>query len=292
MERFTRLTAQLAANQVAVYPIDARGVIVAQPDGATRDSEIFSPSGAAAISGWLGAQSEEIRSTYETMFDIAAQTGGRAFVNQNTFLPAINRIVDSGSNYYMTAYRPSNNRWDGRFRKIQVKTSRPGVKLLYRTGYYAIEDPSTLPLLQDRERALQIAMQPAAPPSTTLIIKTRVTPPQDAAKPVQLDFLVDVNDLAVVEEHATPKKTNIDVMFVASAFDPQGHIAQSRGWSVKNGYSDGDFHELLRRGLQIHQDFALPPGAYQLRLGVLDRNSGKVGTLDVPVNIVSTSAAK
>jgi VWFA-related protein len=292
MERFTRLTSQLAASQVAVYPIDARGVIVAQPDGATRDSEIFSPSGGGAISGWLSGQSEEIRSTYQTMLDIASQTGGRAFLNQNTFLPAINHIVEAGSNYYLTAYRPSNNHWDGHFRKIQVKTSRPGVRLLYRTGYYAIEDPSTLPQAQDRDRALQIAMQPGTPSSTTLIFKTRVVPPPDGAKPVQLDFLVDVADLAVVEEHSTPRKTNVDVMFVASAFDLQGHIAQSRSWSVKSGFSDSDLHAMLQRGLQIHQDFALGPGNYQLRLGVLDRNSGKVGTLDVPINIVSTSAVK
>lgn len=291
MGRFTRLTSQLAANQVAVYPIDARGVILAQPDGATRDSEIFSQGG-AAISAWLSAQSEEIRSTYETMLDIASQTGGRAFLNQNTFLPAINHIVESGSNYYLAAYRPSNNHWDGHYRKIQVKTAGPGMRLLYRTGYYAIEDPLILPQPKDRERALEIAMQPATPPSTTLIIKTRVVPPQEAAKPVQLDFLVDVSDLSVVEEHSSPKKTDIDVMFVARAFDPQGHIAQSSSWNVKTGLNDSDLHAMLRRGLQIHQDFPLNPGAYQLRLGVLDKNSGKIGTLDVPVNIVSTSAAK
>jgi len=50
------------------------------------------------------------------------------------------------------------------------------------------------------------------------------------------------------------------------------------------------FDVLARTGLQIHQDMPLQPGAYQLRLGVLDRVSGKTGTLDVPLSIEPTVA--
>ena len=50
------------------------------------------------------------------------------------------------------------------------------------------------------------------------------------------------------------------------------------------------FDVLARTGLQIHQDMDLKPGTYQLRLGVLDRLSGKMGTLDVPLSIEPTVA--
>jgi hypothetical protein len=49
---------------------------------------------------------------------------------------------------------------------------------------------------------------------------------------------------------------------------------------------------LLRTGLQIHQDMTLKPGTYQLRLAVMDRLSGRIGTLDVPLTIEARVAAK
>jgi hypothetical protein len=36
----------------------------------------------------------------------------------------------------------------------------------------------------------------------------------------------------------------------------------------------------------------LPPGFYQLRLGVMDRLAGRVGTLDVPLVIEAKQAAQ
>jgi hypothetical protein len=36
----------------------------------------------------------------------------------------------------------------------------------------------------------------------------------------------------------------------------------------------------------------LKPGTYQLRLGVMDRLSGRIGTLDVPLNLEARVAAR
>jgi VWFA-related protein len=290
-ERFSHISAQLAASQVAIYPIDARGVITNQPDASTGDAEIFG-AGGGTYGRFLDSLNEETRATYETMFDLAAQTGGRAFINQNTFLPAISRIIDTGANYYTLAYRPSNQHFDGHFRKIEVKSGAHNLRLLYRTGYYAVDDPLQLPNIEDRERALQVSMQPGAPPSTTLIVKTRVIPPVESRDPAMLDYLVDVTALGLAEDKATPKKKDLDVIFAASAYDEAGKLVSSRTWRVKMALTDEDLVSMKRTGLQLHQDYALKPGNYRMRMGVLDRNSGKIGTLDVPVNVPSPEPAK
>jgi VWFA-related protein len=292
MDRFSHISAQLAASQVAIYPIDARGVITNQPDASTGDAEIFSVSGAGAYTGYLQSLTEETRATYETMFDLAAQTGGRAFINQNTFLPAISKIIDTGANYYTLAYRPANQHFDGHFRKIEVRSGKHNLKLLYRTGYYAVDDPLQLPRMEDRERALQVAMQAGAPPSTTLIVKTRVIPPVESRDPAVLDYLVDVTALGTAADKAEPKKKDLDVIFAATAYDDGGKLVSSRSWAVKMALTDDDLTAMKRTGLQLHQDYALKPGNYRVRLGVLDRNSGKIGTLDVPVNVPEAEPAK
>ena len=38
-----KVAALLAANRIAVYPVDARGVVTMTADGSTRDSELYAP---------------------------------------------------------------------------------------------------------------------------------------------------------------------------------------------------------------------------------------------------------
>jgi hypothetical protein len=45
------------------------------------------------------------------------------------------------------------------------------------------------------------------------------------------------------------------------------------------------YQEVMRTGLPFHQELDLKPGSYTLRLGVLDRGSQKIGTVDVPLTV-------
>jgi hypothetical protein len=46
------------------------------------------------------------------------------------------RLDGSTRAQYLLGYAPTNNEWDGRFRKVRVAVKRPGVRVLYRQGYY------------------------------------------------------------------------------------------------------------------------------------------------------------
>ena len=85
--------------------------------------------------------------------------------------------METGSSYYTLAYRPSNNNWNGNFRKITVKAARPKVKALYRNGYYAVLDPFST--REDPNSVAGFAMQREVPLSTQLIMKARVVPPEE-----------------------------------------------------------------------------------------------------------------
>jgi hypothetical protein len=56
--------------------------------------------------------------------------------------------------------------------------------------------------------------------------------------------------------------------------------------------TDAEYESLLRTGVQVHQELTLPPGTYQVRIGVMDRVSEKVGTVDAPLTVTSVSASK
>ena len=70
-----------------------------------------------------------MHSSRETLASLAQDTGGRTFYDTNDFGDAFQEIQSENSSYYLLGYSPTNARSDGRFRKIRVEVTRPGVKV-------------------------------------------------------------------------------------------------------------------------------------------------------------------
>lgn len=273
-----KTAALLAATQMAVYPIDVRGLPWLGAAGDSYSEDVFGPRGGDYET--RSGQGQELSLVHETMLNIAQLTGGRASFNNNDIPGQIQGIVDSGSNYYTLAYRPENQEWNGKFRKVVVKTSQPGIKVRCRPGYYAVKEPFGTP---DVDRTFSLAMQPGVPPSTSLVMQARVLPPETPDKATQIDFLVDVHDLQFLMSADHRRQPNL--MFVAAAWDENGNARGSVSGTYQQILQPADVQELIRTGLRLQQQFPLKPGNYQLRLGLVDRLSGKMGTIDVPLKV-------
>ena len=282
-----KTSALLAATRIAVYPVDVRGVLTLGMDGSTRSSETVGSVQTQTYETTSGMDYENNR-IVETLLNTAKATGGKAYINTNDLQSAINDGMQTGANYYSLAYRPDNGNWNGKFRKVVIKSSRPNLKLLYRSGYYGILDP--LGSKEDPNRVVATAMQSNVPASTQLIMKARVVPPGEPDKATSIDVLIDAHDLVFNE--GQDKKKAPEVQFVAIVWDASGRQVASFSEGYKAPLSPTQLEALQKTGLQFHQDMQIKPGSYQLRLGVMDRLSGRIGTLDVPVTIESKVAAK
>ncbi len=273
-----KTAALLAATQIAVYPIDVRGIAYLGADGASYSEDVFGGPGGDYSD--RSGQREELSQVHETMLDIAHLTGGHAYFNNNDIPGQIQDIVQTGASYYTLAYRPENQEWNGKFRKVTVKTSQRNVKVRCRPGYYAVADPFGSP---DVDRTFSLAMQPGVPPSTALVMQARVLPPDAPGKATQIDFLVDIHDLQFLTSADHRQQPNL--MFVAAAWDEQGKPQGSVAGNYYQILHPADLQVLLRTGLRLQQQLPLKPGNYQLRLGLVDRLSGKMGTIDVPLTV-------
>ncbi len=80
---------------------------------------------------------------------MAEQTGGRAFLNTNGLAQAVASAINDGSNFYTITYSPADTRFDGAFRKVDLKLQGPragqGLTLAYRHGYFAIDPAAPHP---------------------------------------------------------------------------------------------------------------------------------------------------
>lgn len=124
------MTAALTLSRVAVYPIDARGLLAAPQFDASRRGV----PGTGSIMNWLASQDAE----HMYLDSVAEATGGKAYYNSNGLKQILAQIVNDGSNYYTIAYSTTNQQWNGQFRRIKLNVDRPGLKLEYKPGYYAI----------------------------------------------------------------------------------------------------------------------------------------------------------
>lgn len=280
-----KTAALLAETQIVLYPIDIHGIAYLGADGASLSPDVF--GGRGGDYGDRSGQREELSSVRETMLDMAQLTGGRAYINNNDIPGQIQDAVQSSSNYYTIAYHPDRKDWNGAFRKVSVKTVQSGLKVQCRPGYYAVEDPFGSPNI---DQTFSLAMQPDVPASTALIIQARVLPPDTPDKAVKVDFLVDVHDLAFLQ--SADHREQPDLMFVSSAWDEDGKRQGSVVGTYHQILHPTDLQVLMRTGLRLQQEIPLKPGKYQVKLGVVDRLSGKMGTIDVPLAVEPRVASK
>lgn len=251
--------------QIAIYPIDPVGL----------SGEAFRPM----LSRF---------SSRSSLQEMAARTGGKAFINRNDLDVGIQGSIDDGSSYYTTSYTPANKTWDGKLRKVEVKCTRSGVKIRYREGYYAV-DPSVLPGTKKEVKQTSIdfaqALDPDLPVSTGLLFHARVSPPSEqTGGKVVVNFAVDPHTVAF-EKNKEDGLEHAEVSCIAWAFPVKGKPIGSGGGTVNAKLNDEIFKKMMQSAMPCKQSLELAPGNYMLRLGAIDQRSKRIGALTAWVTV-------
>jgi hypothetical protein len=123
-------------GNVAIYPVDARGLLA---------------GGGPGLDG---------------LRDVARVTGGRAVINTNQLIEALGEVARENRAYYLLGYAPSGppeRQW--RVQSIEVRVRRPGLTVRHRTGFVPMASPPAPALVPIAAplpiRGLRLAMAPA-----------------------------------------------------------------------------------------------------------------------------------
>ena len=275
------------SSQVSVYPIDGRGLT-------------------GAGGGVKGAQD------LLSMESIAEATSGIAYYNTNDLASAIGNAVYSGSNYYTLSYVPPSTAYDGRHHTINIKVAQPGLKLVYRQGYYA-EDPTAIAV----NRTLTLATTPpepqagnmngamarGAPTSAQLLFDVKVEPstelPQPSDPPIMGSLDPKLKDKPLtrygflflgpsrqVAFTPGPDDTHSGALdFDIAAYDAQGKLLTSLSQTMKFPHTNAEYQQFLTTPFQFYQQLDLPSAPLFLRIGILDATANKTGTLEIPLTV-------
>jgi VWFA-related protein len=241
--------------QVAIYPVDSTGL--------TKDDHLASQ---------------------HTMGDLAYSTGGRAFYNRNDLEVSLRTSLEDGSTYYTLTYYPDNKQWDGKFRTISIKTARPGAKLRYRLGYYAL-DPIAVAKEENKKVAddFSRALTLDNPTVTAVQFQAGVVMPSDKTQgKVVVNFAIDPHTLAF--ERTDDGLEHASVNCVVWAFSGKGDPVRSEG-NRNAAFKPDVFQQVMNSYFPCQRDISLKPGHYTLRLGVLDGITNQMGTLTTEITV-------
>jgi VWFA-related protein len=278
------INAAMKAN-VVIYPIDARGLMADPPGG---DASKAGSRGAGAFNGsQYNSQRSTINDSQETLMTLAADTGGKAFMDSNDIELGIQQAQETLSSYYIIGYYTTNNAEDGKYRKITVKLNNGlSAKLEHRPGYWASRDWRRQNGL-DKEQQLREALS-AGEPITDLPLASEVDyfriGPTAYFVPVSLKIPGSVVELAAKKGAETTQ-----FEFVVQIQDETHAVAGNVGDKIPIKLNS-EAAKSGRKGFQYDAGFTLEPGRYQMKAVVRENLTGKIGTFETRFTVPDLSA--
>jgi len=314
----------LAGARVAVYPVDARGLMtlpVADASIASTSTNLMSATSNGGRGGtrrsvtvnkpsFSNDDSKFLRDTLAeqaSMKQIAELTGGQDYLNTNGLKEAVAKAVDNGASYYTIGYVPAADADNGAFHKIKVRIDNGGYTLAYRRGYYA--DPPGKPSAHTPASTSPImaAMLPGAPPATQIQFTARILPVTDplfknlkmpnqpagedaaALKGPLHRYIVDLKvDPRWLSLESTPDGSHkATVEFVLAAYDNRSRPVNHVDKGFQVNIKPDQYSSVLSSGIPVRLAIDLPAGEFALRIAVHDLAAGRAGSFEVPLIVAA-----
>ena len=295
-ELTNRAARALANSGVAVYPIDARGVMVPPEYRATVNYQQVNMARLLSRTRGRGGQRQnaqtvanadpmihnnrdETTAHHDVMAELAGRTGGRAYFYENDMGKAMREALDDAGASYTIAYAPAPYEDNGRYRKIRVRLKRSGLTALHREGYFA-GDAKPAWNRKEREAILELLASPIETAAVPLAVQARVAG-EGGARRIELGIRVDPAAVTL-REQAGRWTGRLDVVMVY--LDARGGSNGGAEEAVSLSLSAEEREQALGTGFDYGQSLPLPDGARRLAIAVRDASSGRVGTVHLELS--------
>lgn len=268
--------ALLADAHVAVFPIDARGLL---PASATKD---ISDSTQNAI-----------------MTQLAEATSGEPFFDTTDLPATVAAAIRAGSTAYTLTFTPTNPPEAKAAQPIQITTTNAGEKLAYPRFLYAAPGKPS-------DAYLQAAITRGAPALSDIFFKVRVlpasTPPEPKVAPTNtenpsykvpgpwqryaIDYIALGNQFTQLPQ--PDGRRAIKVQFFAYVYDMNGRLLNSEGKGIAVNLSPDQAQKFTTAPISMHLEVSVPLRQESfLRIAINDANSNRVGVVELPASSVA-----
>jgi VWFA-related protein len=295
--RFTSVIATANRANVSIYPMDAAGLrtesLLSETregvNAAARRTANRNPTTLPNDRPMTEALEENERllraDPHSGLGQLADQTGGFLIANSNDLRDGFGKIDTDMRHYYVLTYVPKNVNFDGKFRTIDVKVKRGGVRVRSRKGYFALNTAAGAPVLDHEAKALA-ALDRKPVPNAFPVRALPLTFPEKGRTGLT-PVLVTLPTSGITFLPADDKKTYTSDFVVLVQFkDDQGQVLDKVSQRYKlNGPIDR--LDAAKTGeVLFYRDPILIPGTFTTETVVYDmlsdRASVRFGTYELP----------
>ena len=278
--RIKRITDAAGRAGVVIYTLDARGIIVESLD-VTNNRPIDSEG--LTVSAGIG----EITASQDGLNALAGDTGGKAFRNTNAPMSEwVDKVLDETANYYLVAWRPDTEEQKrGKFNHIEASIiGRPDLTVRLRSSYFK---SAPLPILSIKKKTEKDPTK-AREDDMRIVIDAPVTQNQISTK-LELRLVqmpgVGTQVVATVEINREALSFDIKDGKAAADLDIGGIFYDDKGKPVNSFVGrlrvfpvpQDAPPEKRKQAIYAFRAW-LPPGLYQVRVGIRDLSSGRLGS--------------
>ena len=287
-----------AANRanVAIYTMDAAGLRAESEQAKIRDEVNRAAGGGAGILGSTGGSNDPLSKALErnedvlrqdphnTLGTLARDTGAVIFDSTNSLRQGFDRVDSDLHNYYLIGYTPTNEKYDGRFRAIDVKVKRPGVTVTARRGYFAVRNPG-VPIDPSEAAALVALTQKPVPNAFPVRAGALLFP--ERTRPGLVPVVVDLKTAPLTFQPSGDGKTyTSDFTVLVRFMSATNEVAKQ----ISQHYEVNGPLDMLDRAKQgeviFYREPELDPGVYTMETVVHDAPTAKatvrISTVEVP----------
>lgn len=312
-EDIERAARALNEANIAVYPVDARGLIGPNtakgnsktprfgalnsgsqtdglPDsgggrgGGGRGSggartpvsrSLRSPGGNSSAGNPANPIANPDHTTFETMDALAEGTGGKAFYNSNDISSSLRAAMDDSRMTYEIGYYPTDVKWDGSFHTLTVQVKKTDVAVRSRKGYFALP-----PVAPNADSVRAIVANAVASPldATALNLAVRMKADEHGAGRFSAMLFFDPRAIQV-----QPKDGgfagNIDI--VLAQISEKEEVVHDDQQSLPLRFDTAQYQQFLKQQVALTQAIVLLPNARILRVVLCDASTAKVGAVTI-----------
>ena len=263
--------------------VDMRGLYTTS----YRASEVAALATEATLSQ-MSMRVENIRAQSQPLSQLALETGGVHFHNDNDLFGGLKQIADNQSFYYVLTYASPATASDGRYHRIEVKVSRPGLTVTHRKGYYAPREDPTYITLKKRE-VLDALRAPGNLNEIPIRLSYNAYPVGEDRYQVDVFTRIDFGRLPFLEEK--DRQTNL-LHLITAAYGEKGGYLGGQEKQLDLRLTRSGRQELAALGATSKFTLEAPPGEHQLKAVVRESVEAVLGSVQEKVVLAKRLPAR
>ena len=293
-----------AANMtgLTIYALDIAGLRIVNPNeqvmlerDAAAAARIRNPNPELVQGGVsaLGRAEELVRmNDLTTLEELSEDTGGYTTKNTNDISEGLKRILDESRNHYVMTYVPTNQNYNGQFRRIAVKLTRPGeFHLRARRGYYGLRTLDDSPVMAQELPLFDRLTSSSAASDFPLFAQAIHFRGTSTARQIALYLEFPVS---ILKFDIDDKTKSFSSRFAVLAFvrNDANEIVRKLGQEFVLRGPAAQLEEVKNKPQLYNRLLLLAPGRYTLEAVARDSSTGKASVVRLPFEVPDASGDK